>query len=143
MYIVTYRAIPVANYIISEIEVTPLALIKLVYLSHAWSLAILGHSLIEEDVVAWKYGPNIEELYRTLPKEGVVTSPLSKSYPEFTSSAKRIVTQVIDKYGKLEPRKLSAFCNKEGSPWDIIWNVYERPAIIPKSLIREYYEGLL
>ncbi len=36
---------------------TPMHLLRLVYISHGWMLAIYGRSLFHESVEAWKYGP--------------------------------------------------------------------------------------
>src|SRR5579871_2106878 len=44
-------------------DISPMKLIKLVYIAHAWNLAFYKKPLISESVQAWKYGPVIESLY--------------------------------------------------------------------------------
>ncbi|MCC7437458.1 MAG: DUF4065 domain-containing protein [Armatimonadetes bacterium] len=42
---------------------TPMKLLKLVYIAHGWHLGIMGKPLISDEVQAWKYGPVIPKLY--------------------------------------------------------------------------------
>lgn len=50
----------VANYMLAVAEkkgmtLTPMQVLKLVYLAHGWSLAWFGRPLIRDDVEAWDY----------------------------------------------------------------------------------------
>ena len=54
-------------------SLTPMQLLKLVFIAHGWMLGLYGEPLISDDVQAWKYGPVIPDLYQTL--------LLSKSVP--------------------------------------------------------------
>ncbi|RYE90398.1 MAG: DUF4065 domain-containing protein [Cytophagaceae bacterium] len=70
-----YDAVAIANYFIQKsldtgVEVTPMKLLKLVYISHGWSLALLNEPLINEAVEAWTYGPVIPSLYQELKEYG-------------------------------------------------------------------------
>ena len=73
-----YSNIPtvsVANYFIgkgieSGIEVTPMKLIKLVYVAHGWYLGNYQKPLIGEASEAWKYGPTIPSLYHSFKQLG-------------------------------------------------------------------------
>lgn len=49
---------------------TPMQLIKLVYLAHCWMLALYSRPLIEEPIEAWKYGPVIPVLYHDIKHYG-------------------------------------------------------------------------
>src|SRR4051812_24192144 len=65
----------VANYFIGRAmqegkALTPMQVIKLTYLAHAWHLAISSTPLIAATVEAWKFGPVIPSLYRSLKKYG-------------------------------------------------------------------------
>lgn len=44
-------------------DMTPMKLIKLVYISYAWSLAIYQNKLFNERIEAWRYGPVIPSIY--------------------------------------------------------------------------------
>jgi len=54
----------VANYFIKKsqddgIAVTPMQLVKLVYIAHGWHLGLHHSQLLTESIQAWKYGPVI------------------------------------------------------------------------------------
>jgi uncharacterized phage-associated protein len=43
---------------------TPLKLMKLVYIAHGWHMAIENQDLFNNRIEAWKYGPVIPDLYQ-------------------------------------------------------------------------------
>ncbi|MFQ5632018.1 MAG: Panacea domain-containing protein, partial [bacterium] len=52
----------IANYFIDfarkdGVAISPMKLQKLVYFAHGYYLAITGQPLIEEEIQAWRYGP--------------------------------------------------------------------------------------
>ncbi len=62
------NAVAIANYFVrksldSGIPVTPMKLVKLVYVAHGWYLGLTGEPLIAEGVQAWKYGPVVPSVY--------------------------------------------------------------------------------
>jgi uncharacterized phage-associated protein len=68
-------AAAVANYFIDKAleedrELTPMKLIKLIYLAHGWRLGWTQLPLIGEAIKAWKYGPVIESLYQSFKRYG-------------------------------------------------------------------------
>lgn len=44
-------------------DVTPMKLIKLVYIAYAWNFALYGKSLFNECIEPWQHGPVIPTLY--------------------------------------------------------------------------------
>ena len=38
---------------------TPMQLLKLVFIAHGWCLGLLGRHLIKDSIEAWQYGPVI------------------------------------------------------------------------------------
>lgn len=58
----------VANYFLDRAadegrDITPLKLIKLVYIAYGWVLALLGAKLFSEQIEAWRHGPVVPSLY--------------------------------------------------------------------------------
>ena len=62
----------VADYFIANARgpLTPLQVIKMVYIAHGYSLAILGEPLVEEAVEAWRYGPVLPSVYYAAKRYG-------------------------------------------------------------------------
>lgn len=155
----TYDPVAVANFFIqksleSGLEVTPMKLLKLVYIAHGWSLGLFGEPLINEAVVAWTYGPVIPDLYKVLKEYGRerVTKPVSKNgsspfsfappttptVPIEDTTARKLLESVWDAYGDKSGLHLSAITHKPGTPWS-------RTApndIIPQDLIKAHYKEL-
>jgi hypothetical protein len=77
----TYRPAHIANYILwraweENIEITPMKLIKLVYIAYGWNLAINDKPLFDEKILAWKYGPVIPSIYHEFKRFG--NKPITK-----------------------------------------------------------------
>ena len=58
----------IANYFLwraweEDINVTPMKLIKLIYIAYGWNLAINNERLFDEKILAWAYGPVIPSIY--------------------------------------------------------------------------------
>jgi len=126
-------------------------LIKLVYIAHGWSLALLKRPLISETVQAWKYGPVIESLYHgfkhradsEIPKSEAQSLPVVDIDPESVT----LLEKVWDKYGGLTGLHLSALTHQPGTPWYQIWEQDGgkdmKGSEIPNVKIEEFYTGKL
>lgn len=152
------NSLAVANYFIGKAinegkELTPMKLIKLVYIAHGWHLALKNDSLIDEGVQAWKYGPVVPTVYEEFKqyKSAQVTKP---AYI-FTEQA-AIITPNIENsdtakfldnvwvvYGKYNGLQLSTLTHQPNTPWDIVWNKEGgknyNSAPIGNQLIKEHY----
>jgi uncharacterized phage-associated protein len=116
---------------LENIPLTPMKLIKLVYISYGWHLAFIGNKLFDEKIQAWKYGPVIPSLYHEFKrfgkdiiddyshdfdeKTGELTMP--NTIDDFSRTAKvlYIVWETYKNYSGLE---LSEITHKPNSPWD-------------------------
>jgi uncharacterized phage-associated protein len=129
-------------------RLTPMKLIKLVYIAHGWHLALRNSPLISETVQAWKYGPVIVSLYHGFKHLG--NSSIDKSeadcLPENDMEPDTIalLEKVWAKYGGLTGTHLSALTHLGNTPWDIVWNRQggkdQMCAEIPDELIQEFYQ---
>ena len=126
---------------------TPMQVQKLVYLAHAWMLALYDRPLINEPFEAWKYGPVLPMLYHCLshyrgdPITGYSLPLHSEDERAFDDAEKSIITQVFQKYGHLSGPRLSALTHQPGSPWHQADG--RRDRYISNDVIKKYYVKLV
>lgn len=128
-------------------KMTPMKLLKLVYIAHGFALALLGRDLFKNRIEAWKYGPVIPDLYQATKKWGRGDIPLSLigdlGDVDVDDEVKEFLEQVYAKYGHLDGIQLSYLTHQSGTPWDRIYSPYKRSAEIPDDLIKQHYESML
>lgn len=149
-----YSPVQIANYFLKKsfddgVVVTPMKLIKLVYIAHGWHLAFTDEALILEAVQAWKYGPVVASVYDCYKSFGtakidrIVIKGDTQEIPK-DSFEIELMDKIWDEYSKLDGYQLSNLTHQEGTPWDITWNHQggknKLGAIIPNQLIKEHYE---
>ncbi len=124
---------------------TPMQLLKLVYISHGWMLALYDRSLFREPVEAWRYGPVEPNVYNAFKKFGgnQITEPLKDYSDHFDEYELDVMKQVVDAYSDYTGLQLSGLTHKDGSPWDMTISMLGSRAIIPNDLIKQHYRGLL
>lgn len=145
-----YSSLYIANKFIevakeSDKYLTPMQLIKLVYIAHGWSMALNDKELVAEDVIAWKYGPVIPNLYREIKsyRSNNITKKINTSDNlDIKSDDVDLIREVYRKYGKFNGLELSAITHKKGTPWSKTW---ERSpwGVIFDADISNYYKNLL
>ena len=127
---------------------TLLKLLKLVYISHGWTLALLDRPLINDGVEAWKYGPVIPALYEHLKEceRNPITLEdigVTGEAPDLDDNEVAIVEFVYENYGSLDAWKLSSITHKKDSPWDMVFNSTDPSLVISDEVIKGYYESLI
>lgn len=137
------------------VSITPMKVLKLVYIAHGWHLGIRKEPLITEQTEAWKYGPVIESVYRVFRKFGRNDIDslqfLSKDdKAEFTDLLKNtddraLLDRVWEVYRDYTATELSSLTHMPETPWYTTWNEkggsLKSGAIIPNAAIRTYYEN--
>ena len=121
---------------------TPMQVLKLVYISHGWMLGLHRQPLFGENVEAWKYGPVVPSVYHKYKefRGNPIKSP-GKDHEEDMERPKRnTIDQVFNQYATYTGIELSELTHQEGSPWDTAWK--EGMDIIPNDLIQKYYREL-
>ncbi len=125
---------------------TPMQLIKLVYLAHGWMLALFNRPLIKEPIEAWRYGPVIRNLYAELRYFGnqPVTEELLPAFDDDSLDREEahIVNEVFQKYGRASGIALSNWTHLAQSPWDQTWRSQGQNAVIPNELMASYFRRL-
>ena len=161
-----YRPTEIADFFLSHYgqseshDITPMKIIKLVYIAHGWYLGYKGEALIDENPEAWKYGPVIPSLYHEY--KDFKDKPIRRSYHnqvELKSNSdnnsqnddSKFVTELLVKiwevYGSKNALVLSAMTHKKGTPWHKTWQKIQSKNLysfqIPETEIREYYKNLI
>ena len=147
-----YSALTVADEILKIAKVkkktlTPLQLMKLTYIAHGFSLAVLGKDLFQDRIEAWKFGPVIPDLYQATKHFGRAAIPLEMIEDAANSNVSaednEFLKDIFEKYGNLTGFALSSLTHKSGTPWDQVFQEGVFGIEIPDSLIKDHYLGKL
>lgn len=140
----------IANYFIrksaeSGVPLTPMKLIKLVYIAHGWYLALAGKPLLGESIEAWQYGPMIKSLYRAFKCYGNKPLPLSAATDAVIDDnehedVRRLLDKIWERYSRLTAAQLSTITHQPDTPWSQVYDPYQRGTLIPDHLIRKHYQ---
>ena len=136
----------VAEYILKLAQqqgnpLTPMQVLKLVYISHGWHLGLYGRPLVNEPIEAWQYGPVIPSVYHRYKKfGGAFISDVSDELPVgFDASESSTISQVFTGYGKRSGVSLSSLTHEPGTPWSITVEQSGIGATISNDLIEDFY----
>jgi uncharacterized phage-associated protein len=123
---------------------TPMQLIKLVYIAHGWMLALYHRSLIKDEVQAWRYGPVIPRLYNAVKgfKSQPVTAHIKSDDQPLDAEAADLVSQVYERYGKLSGPALSRLTHAKDTPWRLTYEPNTFGIAISNDLIEDHYAQL-
>jgi uncharacterized phage-associated protein len=126
----SHSSLAIANKILQVagekgMPLTIMQLIKLVYLAHGWTLALLNKPLVEEPVEAWQHGPVYPGIYREFrgvgwqPIERMAIHPFSGTTYEanISDDEASIIDEVVTVFGKFHAFELSARTHQPGTPW--------------------------
>ncbi|MEN3929602.1 type II toxin-antitoxin system antitoxin SocA domain-containing protein [Microvirga sp. W0021] len=160
MTLTGYDGRSIANFVLDFCDkegrpITNLALQKIVYFCHVWSLIKLDRPLIRHKFEAWEYGPVLPYLYREFKKfdrapivdRATQVDPFSgKSQSvlyNFDSETKELLEQVAAFYTKLNASYLVELSHIEGGPWYTVWNhggIVNPGMKIDDAQIKEFYK---
>ena len=127
-----------------------LKVMKLVYISHGFSMAIAGKLLVKDEyAIALEYGPIYQSIWDTFKSSG--TGPIlkpSRRIRPLDPEVSAIVTRVYESYGGFTPQRLSAITHKDGTPWSDMNKSYggcipEYGPAVSNESIKNYYTELL
>lgn len=124
-------------------ELTQMKAMKLLYYIQAASLSITGHRMFNNNIVAWKYGPVVEEVHEKYRGcrgiVGEITQEDLNDYSELQddSEASSILNSIYDVYGYSSAYDLMRQTHSE-KPWQ------ETPQsdVISDKAIRDFYSGV-
>lgn len=128
-------------------DTTPMGLIKLVYLCHAWALGFGHGRLVDESVITGRFGPIFESLENELAIFG--SRPVEPPFFQVQDHTEELgkwapmVSKVIDTYGKLEDSTLSFLTHQSGTPWTQVHTAEGEGAVISDEIIQGYFKKLI
>ncbi|MGB0960743.1 MAG: Panacea domain-containing protein [Halocynthiibacter sp.] len=123
---------------------SPMQVLKLVYIAHGYSLGYNRASLIPNRIEAWKFGPVIPDLYHATKGRGRVVKAIDVSDREdMTDGEKEFVRIVYSAYRNLDGLELSNLTHQRGTPWYEVYDAGTSNISIPDDLIENHYKGLI
>ncbi len=147
-------SLAIANYFIQKAnedgkEMTPMKLLKLVYISHGWHLAVYDTPLIQEPILAWQYGPVVPSVYQQFKIYGntnindtgfIINAKREMVIPIAEKSKCVFLDKVWNVYKNYTGVQLSAMTHRKHTPWDKVYDSGRgENAIIPNQLIKDHY----
>ena len=127
---------------------TPMQLLKLVYMAHGWMLGVHSRPLISDRVEAWQYGPVIPALYREIrkyksnPVADRIRTIFDRGDAQLDDDEDDIIGQVYDVYGRMSGPRLSRITHAPGTPWHQTYEPGSFGDVISNDLIEDHYEKL-
>ena len=134
-----YDGRAVANFILDYCDargrrLTNLALQKIVYFCHVWSLIDLHRPLVRHSFEAWELGPVLPYLYREF--KGYDRAPIigraTRLDPvdgnqcvveyDFDPDTESLLHKIADFYTRLQAGDLVRLSHAEDGPWHVVWH---------------------
>ena len=152
-----YTASHVANFMLDRAEkeergISPMKLLKLVYIGYGWILAVLDKKLFDEPIYAWRHGPIIRSLYdefkhyRALPIDAPSMELDLDSFeivipriPKDDEETNVILQKVWDVYKRFSAGALRNKTHESGTPWHRVYKQGVLDTEIPDNLIKEHF----
>lgn len=143
----TYSATTIADWFLAKADecgdaLTPMKLLKLIYIAHGFHLGATSRPLIRERVEAWRWGPVIPDIYARFSKYGSSGIAEHPTVPRVDEQAEEVLEAVWDVYGGETALRLSALTHLPDTPWSTTYD--ERLGrVIPNDRIQSYYAEML
>ena len=155
----SYSPRHVANFMLDrsekeDIGLSPMKLLKLVYIGYGWVLAVLGEKLFDERIYAWDHGPVVRSLYHEFKHFGrnEITEPsvdfdldsgefFIPRIPKDDEETNVVLGKVWDIYKSFSAAALRGKTHEKGTPWDNIYNGEAGPDMpISDDLIAAHFK---
>ena len=106
----------VNNYDIIPEYITNLKLQKLLYFVQAICLMVFGKKAFSDKILAWSYGPGINEVYQKYKQNHEREINSEMNVKKLSSGLNQIILEVVNSYGSMEAGRLIDFTHEE-DPW--------------------------
>jgi uncharacterized phage-associated protein len=156
-YAMTYTPQHVANFFLDKAEedgipMSPLKLLKLVYIAYGWVLALKNEKLFDEPIEAWQHGPVIPSLYhefkhyRSMPisarSEEIdldTWDTVTPRIPSDDEDTNLILNKVWTSYRRFKAWDLRNKTHEEGGPWHKVYAEGLQNIELRDQDIRDHY----
>lgn len=138
-------ALDVAKYLLSLVDtekgqiISNLALQKLLYYCQGYYLGSTSEKLFKEDVVAWKYGPVVPDVYFYYKDKGCSALPTDELTEEienkFTKEQKELIEAVFENF-----KDYSAIALMNQTHTETPWKTTELSEIITTDKLKEFFK---
>lgn len=125
----------VRDYDIVPEYITNLKLQKLLYFVQALCLMIFDKKAFSEKILAWSYGPVVNEVYQKYKQNHANGITSEGSVKDISSGLYKIIDEVVTCYGSIEANKLIDFTHEEEP-----WKNTEINKEIDVDLIKNYFD---
>ncbi|MBC6414887.1 MAG: DUF4065 domain-containing protein [Bdellovibrionales bacterium] len=125
-------------------------LIKLTYISHGFTLAILEKPLSNELAEAWKYGPVFPAIYHAFKSSKDIYKITHKAKAfgtifesNFNDIEKGIMKTAFEAYKNHSASQIISFTHEKDGPWDKAWREggkHSKNYKIQDDIIKKYYK---
>ncbi|WP_297582721.1 Panacea domain-containing protein [uncultured Lactobacillus sp.] len=124
-------------------ELTQMKAMKLLYYIQAASLVVTGKRMFDNDIVAWKYGPVVEEVHKKYIGKRSIVDPVVpitaqdvQDYRDLQSdpTTSSILNSIYDTYGHSSAYDLMRQTHSEKP-----WQETEQSHVISDQKIKDYY----
>ena len=144
---VVLEALKIAKYILALSDpddgdiISNLKLQKLLYYTQGFHLALADAAIFDEDIIHWRHGPVVENVYYEYKDfgSGALPVPTDIDFSDILSKdQKEIIDEVYNVYGQFSAWKLRQMTHQE-PPWK---NTSENE-IIPHDDLKKYFKTQL
>lgn len=124
---------------------TPMQLLKLVYIAHGWMLGLNNRSLINQPVEAWQYGPVVRDVYNGVRHYGrnSVSADIWAPTGGLDYLEDDMVKQTYALYGDMDGIALSNITHMPNTPWAQTYKPNSFGTRIDNDLIAAHYQRLM
>lgn len=141
-----HNSIDIANHILflahqDNNQLTPMQLLKIVYIAHGWHLGYHGKPLIKEEAEAWQYGPVVPSVYHQFKPYG--KKEIRSQGNEYEHENMDLTEAVYHEYKQYSGGQLSTITHEKGSPWETVYDISIKDQSIPNDFIEIHYRNLI
>ncbi len=116
-------------------EISNLKIQKLLYYAQGCALASMGKPLFDDDIVAWKHGPVVENVYQKYHEYGRKGISVIPDYPVLSPEIEDLLINTYNYFAKYSAWELANLTHREDP-----WKLTSKNSVISITLMRNYFK---